>query len=595
MTEVQCRAGVYGYMTDNGWRELAPLSAVLEGWTPEAVVTQALAPLSAVVWRGPDAGFGLWYLDAEGHRLAGRLTELGGWERDHATQAIASLAWRDTASILFPYANAPREAAHAALIEDWLQAGGGGPHMSPAGAANHFAHLEATLDPSQSQFSIEGGDVVLTVIHPTTGHRIRLSNSLLLDDFRSLWPVPGATHLFLCRGGHKATFIGLYDARAGEMYVGPGDAVWLTPHLFATVAADLTAHARRYGDILAPYLARADHRLTAVFRDPPHLGHQLYNELGGLEELIGPRAGQSRPPAVMILGDEGAEVYGPTEALFPEMLGSVHHTPGDWRAEAYKRGFCGGRFTSEYVSAAMRARIICRATTSQDVRPDLEVIKDLKARNRPVIILGLRVENRTLTDLPGFLRSLATEIAGRWSNAVLVIDGHNARASGSPEVYANALACKRDPFEFEKEISADLRAHCRNLGLDLIDLIGAPMARSVLWSAQATAFVAPWGAGLAKYRWIGNCPGVVLSNSWNAVHRSDFHIYSDSSVMEAPSPVLTLDASLVRDDHDVENLLMSHPPDQPSEGALNFEVDVPDVIDLLSKLMPTNREARHVL
>ena len=34
-----------------------------------------------------------------------------------------------------------------------------------------------------------------------------------------------------------------------------------------------------------------------------------------------------------------------------------------------------------------------------------------------------------------------------------------------------------------------------------------------------------WGAGLAKYRWVCNKPGLLLTGEWNLRHREDLHIY----------------------------------------------------------------------
>lgn len=130
---------------------------------------------------------------------------------------------------------------------------------------------------------------------------------------------------------------------------------------------------------------------------------------------------------------------------------------------------------------------------------------------------------------------------------------------------------------------------CHVEGLSLVNLVGSVMERSVFWCANATCFVAPWGAGLAKYRWIGNLPGVILSSRWNIEHRSDFNIYITSRYMEDPSCLAVIDPVQVTDIADVSSLLMPNPADQLQESSMNFLVSADHVAELLGRYLPSKQ------
>ena len=59
----------------------------------------------------------------------------------------------------------------------------------------------------------------------------------------------------------------------------------------------------------------------------------------------------------------------------------------------------------------------------------------------------------------------------------------------------------------------------------------------MIWCSEAHFFVAPWGAALAKYRWVCNTPGLTTVGAWNLQHRSDLAIYHHPDAMENPTPL----------------------------------------------------------
>lgn len=587
---VELREGDFGYF-DLEWRPLLSREKALEGWVPQYFYPLIFEGISILSWEGPQGQEAVWFTGEDQIYLAGCVQDLGEVERKIVTRKISIWAMEKLGAIVnggsSRLPSILEESVKRGLIEEWLGDAAGGLVWKPAAMAGHLPFLVETLACNRSALKVgPSGDVQLSVVNPRTGERVIIDHGICLDDFRTICPLAGEPGLYLCRAGHKASFLALYDASTGTVYVGEGENdSWAAPHYFRSLDKEIYFHLLQYEAALKDYFLRSSNRLAAIFRNPPHLGHQLYNEVGGIDVLLQASRGARRPPLALILGGAEGEIYGPTDALFPEWRGSVAYYGEDWISRVYNQRLCALRLTDEYVGEGVRARIVARACASELVAEDRSLASALKAAGTPIVIIGLRVENRTLGDIPKFIIALADRIHDHWPDAVLVIDGHNAKRPGSSEVYKSAIACTRDPYEYEREIVTEIKSHCDKTGLTLIDLVGSVMERSVFWSALATAFVAPWGAGLAKYRWLGNCPGVILSNSWNIQYRSDFDIYFDPNIMAKPSRVIVIDSDRVKDITDVSSLIMPHPSDQPAEGAMNFDVDIEDVVDALKDIL----------
>jgi hypothetical protein len=93
----------------------------------------------------------------------------------------------------------------------------------------------------------------------------------------------------------------------------------------------------------------------------------------------------------------------------------------------------------------------------------------------------------------------------------------------------------------------------------------------LFWSRHARYFVAIWGAGLAKYRWLTNRPGLVVSSRWNLLHREDLHIYDSADYMEDPAPIEFIDAGLVHDMPDAP--ILQRYVLQDARSTANFHTD----------------------
>lgn len=56
-----------------------------------------------------------------------------------------------------------------------------------------------------------------------------------------------------------------------------------------------------------------------------------------------------------------------------------------------------------------------------------------------------------------------------------------------------------------------------------------------------------WGAGLAKYKWVANLPGLVFSSNEVVNGKGDFDIYENTSVREGATACLHLSPEYITD------------------------------------------------
>ena len=292
------------------------------------------------------------------------------------------------------------------------------------------------------------------------------------------------------------------------------------------------------------------------------------------------------PASLIIAGPQGQnEFCGPLETLFPELAGRVDRSLPD--IEAFIAATYGGdrvpiRFTRTYVDRSLRDLVRAAILPTAPFRDAQAEWSRLGAG--PVIVAGIRLEDRTFVDPPAFYEALLDHLAARHPGAVLVLDGRNAKPGGAPgEVIASIKDSQahRSPLDAELELVDRLRAHAAGLDVHVASTVGLPIQASLAWCYLAAMCVAPWGAGLAKYRWLANLPGVILTSRYNLEHRRDLDIYHAPTWMEAPTRLVFPDPDRVVD----------HPgsfgiaPGAEVIGRECFTVDMEHVLDLVSAML----------
>ena len=324
----------------------------------------------------------------------------------------------------------------------------------------------------------------------------------------------------------------------------------------------LFRHATEHVLELDAYL-RAPMRSVAILYIQEHLGHHLYNELGGLDLVVRSIPPQ-KLPNILLINAFKSEMYGPVDRIYPEVAGRIDRTPRNpflLARHAYANRLCLVRPTDDYVPRGLAQRIIQHLEADPKIVPHRDHHAALETKGFATVMLGLRVENRTLADPVGFFCEAIDVLIERLGKVTIVIDGHDAVVTADGlrmyESHGETIAA-RSVLDAENEIlDAVKNRYAGRNDIEIVSTVGATMAVTVFWCSRSCLFITPWGAGLAKYRWLCNRPGLVVGG-----HRFlrygehlNTHLYDAREFMEAPTRVVFFSPDDVVDDPDAPMLI----------------------------------------
>jgi len=409
---------------------------------------------------------------------------------------------------------------------------------------------------------------------PVDGADMPCTGALTLDDFNSLFRFfdrASGLDVFVLATEHMSRVAGLYVPGRGAVVSLGGDQARMLRQHFGNLGRYVLHHLAHFAESLFAGQAQpAAPCRFATFLHPgtsAHLGHQLWNELAAIDALVD-ELPQDRMPQWLVAGlpNHGIEFYGPIDALFPEIAGRVCRGFVDQRAlirHAYENRLVLFRATREHVGDGLRRRIMAHAACHAPA---------VRAASR-ILLIGLRVENRTVTDL-GALCALVIEEAMRLHpGCTVVFDGHNARGdTRSDETITShrEAVASQSPLAVERGVVAAMQQRFAGQPVTLLDTLGEPLAVSLAWSQACDGFVALWGAGLAKYRWVANRPGLILTSCWNLEHRGDLHLYDVEDYMESPTPLVFVPGDVMLD---LPSAPMLVPAEEASYKNFTFDPD----------------------
>jgi hypothetical protein len=375
---------------------------------------------------------------------------------------------------------------------------------------------------------------------------------------------------FLLVSEHKARLLGLYIPSEALIVIrdeGSRRAVELAFPNLSTMVVDYVC---KLGGTLLPYLTRKQPKRLAASMRENHLGHQIWNELGGLE-AIATRIPREQLPPVFPLGGPSNAFLGPFEAILPEFAGRIRYDLGHERniiEYANHHDLSLVRFTADFVSTGLRGRIVHQVKQTDEFRA---VAARRRLHSGPVVLIGLRVENRTAVDLVGFVSRLITYVAGVLPGAMIVLDGQNSNDPATGRQATTSFLsyrAARSLVTIEAEICQEI-VTAVGASVPFLEVAsGKPLATSIAWGEFADCVISFWGAGLAKYRWIANKPTLAISNRDNLLNRGDLLIYSLPRYMEDPSPTQFVDPLAIHDEPDAPRAV-------PLDGLsfTNFRID----------------------
>lgn len=602
---------------NEGGAVIGPPGTYLPGWEPQFVYA-GFAPVYLLEWKHEDGNEGGWYLNTEmtsvGDSHAGLPPFYSSTVRQKAS-AIFAKVWDQLLCATNPEVDEATRAFFSIdcgtlsailalcgpfdlqLIELDLMRGNDRPLQVFNGSRIidvRSALLLKTLEekPTILEKAIAGLPAgVLSWSSPVDGRPLTTDTGLCFDDFRYAYRLVDPAHdllFYAVAADHRATSVALFFPTSRQIFCNKEHWVW---DLLPPLGELFMLHLCNYGALLEGYLTAPSRRLTTFFRERHH-GHLLWNELSGIDKLVH-AVPKTALPDVLIMAPTKAvgsvEVYGELQILFPEFLGKVDRSITDTNAlirHAYSERRCIVRPTDDFVNRRLAERIVAVNLAGPGLEGEWAQLERIVAKGWPLVLLDLRVENRTIVDITGFYTRLIAFILAETGGAAIALCGHTGEY-----VAPHALGAKRSPLEVHSEITAELVRTLEQPNLELINASGTGMRRTIFWCYHAHFTVGSWGAGLATYRWVCNKPGLVLAGPWNLRNNPDLPIYHAPEFMEDPSELRFLAEEHVKDAPDASILqeIPGHPTESWTNFLVNEEAAFAEVRKLLKKYGPRPR------
>ena len=440
----------------------------------------------------------------------------------------------------------------------------------------------------QDQNIALANEETITWPSPIDGRELPASGfALLIDNLCFAYRVQdldiGFTFYIIAFEWHFRTF-GLYLPENDLLVTRDGEHLASLLGYEANYRLNFLRHAVQFGDAVLAGSRQPPGKLYHTFRghSAMHIGHFVWQDLSGIDHFLAAVKPERIPQFLVPESYLKPEIYGPIDEIFPILRGKVVRTDDMFSAmipTLYREHSRVIKATSTYVRRAVGAAILRGYKDLPAWRKLVSRRRKIRGGSSIVVLLGLRVGNRTIPDIEFVGRHLISAICESFPAATVIIDGQNA----SPDaMYASVGDDAAAPDSFlrrETDIARALTKHAAAHGCRIINNIGRPVAESLLWCEIADFFVAPWGAALAKYRWICNKPGLVLAGRWNLQNLHELAIYHGADTNEAPAEMW------FNSPQAVEDLVDDDEADVETFKRCNFRIDVQAVQEQLVGLL----------
>lgn len=299
------------------------------------------------------------------------------------------------------------------------------------------------------------------------------------------------------------------------------DTVWIIPHLEMVIyivsagfsekvvrqkLSDLYEHILANSEKFISHLSKPTEKFVVSQPEIPHIGHYIWNAISGLSSFF------KYCPL-----DKYPDYIGVYDNI--RMVGDVHD---------FYKDFCDGRTlplkfenlhaANEYIleNSAMlltlKDRYITNDLASRVIRGAYDNVEPVFAERLrlfrsecyPIILVTLRLGNRAWIGQEEAWPKVLKRLVQDFPSLGVIIDGINRDVT---QGWSHSMMSLHE----EQAVAATILAACGD-DLQIFNSIGCTVSESIVLSDIADGFVAPVGAGMAKYRWITNLPGVAFSN-----------------------------------------------------------------------------------
>jgi hypothetical protein len=350
-----------------------------------------------------------------------------------------------------------------------------------------------------------------------------------------------------------------------------------------------------------------------------HIGHYLWNSLSGLQHLEDALANiEDVTSVIRLVYASGPPIFCPLQHLFPRLLKQSPLTQSahfDMITYTYTEKCQYIRATDDYISAKLADAIrhysnncdwllewgLPGSNTNEETRRRLLLADSNMAQSTPRlknICLYLRINNRAPVNQHQFIvtliqrlfqEELATEatqiyICGSNTASGDRIFSHYESDQGLPDwVKEQGLA-----MSIIKEVNSTV-GHC-----SIHSMVGASINHELYLVDRSDLILIPWGAGMAKTKWILNKTCYVHTNILNLTSFGDLRIYEDPNLREnaAQDVFFPLNCIIMLNQNEIQELSLSDPEgfelvkkgfDQSNPSRLNYRLDLKMSIDFIIK------------
>lgn len=408
------------------------------------------------------------------------------------------------------------------------------------------------------------------------GQEYTSSHGLLPNNFCVVYPCIGSNKedlLILFESGHHNSRFSLLDCVDGVMYVTPqkGPKVSLI-----SVIKLLIEHIADNVELLQNYFNLPVQGKSGVLRNI-HLGHNLWNDITALYRLEKKNL-LDNLEEIILVGGELVEPWMKLDEFSPTArLNRTIRSQNDIVIYFYQGHRFPVRLGDDYIAEEIATRIIknSKAICSQNTD---------NLTNELRVVLGLRLENRTWINQTDGLISIAQYLGQKFERISLIIDGHDLISSTNKVHISHHEPGNSSIISLEKEIADKLSDELAGSNVEIIDAVAMSLECSVKWINSADFFIAPWGAGLAKYKWICNLPGIIMTSRWNLANKPDLKIYESPNIREGATPCIYVAPEYIEDrDCSTNNVIVKDMPEHPSRA--DFIVDIEGIKLAIDELL----------
>ena len=548
------------------------------GWRV-AHVNTLFAPLVILELLHEEGHQGVWYVDRRVELLGNTSQQLSGWMRTHV-ESLCKVVFEELHERLIMAPPLPLSETTSIFMglqrltrDDLLSL-----YFFSSGLNERVAHRWAANEPPAAPMSYSAptptGQVLLDPVHTrnTCQHFLRTELFRQLEDGTMLWPSPVDGHMIrvvprtfyindfsfayqMCDDRTGLTFYifaqeGFFRGfsayfPSADLVVGDNPMHLDIPIIYTHKAGQtLLRHVTLYGADIAASLLQPPAEIVHAFRgyQAIHLGHFVWQDLSGVSYLVDAIPPEKLPRFYVFDTAHHPEIYGPIDEIFPELEGKVVRIDGSFVGhidQFYRDRQSVIKSTGISVPGQVGRRIIAALRRSE--RWHEPVLQAAQANaHGAVVVVGLRIGNRTIEDMEGFTLDLVDMLARELGRVTIVIDGHNSAGDQPGNTYASfgdTLHGGSTFMQREMAIADGLQQRYRGTEITIVNNIDRPVQESVIWCSEADFFVAPWGAALAKYRWVCNTPGLATVGRWNLENRHDLAIYHHPAAMDDPTPM----------------------------------------------------------